>query len=177
MARGRQQETFEAAGVIDAVARTGKAFRLDTSADDWYSVFDAKQLNGAQKGDEVEFEYSVANKGGKDFLNVQGDVAVVGQEAPPARPAARAAPARGGGSARAPAARTELRTASESKASASDPRQRSIVRQNSLSQANALLATISRADPERYIEATTVELAEQVVELARVFEAYSMGED
>lgn len=65
---------LKASGVIEAVARSGKAFKLESS-DDWYSVFKATQLKG-EKGDSVAFEYKETEKGGQTYRNVQGDVNV-----------------------------------------------------------------------------------------------------
>lgn len=168
MARGRQQQqTLQASGVIEAVARTGKSFKI---GDDWYGAFHAKQLNGAQKGDEVEFDYVEVNKGGATFLNVEGDVTIVGAD-----DSERSAPAPRRSA--APAGRSASRGASSapSKAVGDDPRQRSIVRQNSLTQANALFATLSRAGLLGDVDPDT--LAEDVVRIARTFEQYSMVED
>lgn len=168
MARGRQQqETLQASGVIEAVARTGKSVKI---GDDWYGAFHAKQLKGAQKGDEIEFDYVEVVKGGATFLNIEGDVTIVGaddsqRDSAPAR--RNAAPARGG--------RSQGTSSSSSKAPADDPRQRSIVRQNSLTQANALFATLSRSGLLGDVDPDT--LAEDVVRIARTFEAYSMVED
>lgn len=164
-----RNETISMTGVIEAVARNGKAFKI---GEEWFSVYKAPQMNGAQKGDEVEFEFVEANKGGATFLNVEGNVNVVGAE-PEARPArpTRASAARPAARAAAPTRASR----SESTAPSGDPRQRSIVRQNSLTQANALLATAARLgilgeqEPE--------ELAELALTLARTFEAYSMVED
>lgn len=173
MARGQQKELFEQVGVIEAVARTGKAFKI---GDDWFSVFHADQMAGAQKGDNVTFEYSVTNKGGKDFLNVEGDLNIDG-EAPKQRAPARQAPARQGSGPSGPPARRAAPASSggSSAPSGNDPRQRSIVRQNSLTQANALLATLGRAG--LLGEPDTTDLATKAIALARLFEAYSMGED
>jgi len=160
-----------AEGIVEAVARSGTSFKLEGDAG-WFSAFRASQLNGLQKGDSVSFDYDVVNKGGKEFLNVKGNVDVEGASGgrtePPAR--GRAAPpsrAAGGRAASAPAR--------QSAAPADDPRQRSIVRQNSLTQANALYATLGRAG--LLGEGVASELAVEIIEVARLFEAYSMVED
>lgn len=172
--RGRQaqKELFDGSGVIEAVSRTGTTFKI---GNDWYSVFSADQMAGAQKGDEIEFQYSVNNKGGKDFLNVQGDLTIVnegggGQSRPaPARGSAdRPASARSSGARQAPAARS-------GGGATEDTRQRSIVRQNSLTQANALFGSLAKLG---VIGETDLETAaDEVIALARKFEAYSMLED
>lgn len=165
MARGRQ-ETLQASGVIEAVARTGKSFKI---GDDWYGAFHAKQLKGAQKGDEVEFDYVEVVKGGATFNNIEGDVRFVGDDSErDSAPARRsAAPARGG--------RSQGASSAPSKAVGDDPRQRSIVRQNSLTQANMVFSTLARAGLLGDIGPD--ELAEEVVRVARTFEQYSMVED
>lgn len=162
------------AGTIDLVARSGKAFTLEGDGVSWYSVYKAAQLQGAQKGDDVTFEFDVVTKGGKDFLNVQGNVDFLeGSESAPAPRAAR--PARG--AAPAPrAARTARPVASEAPSEGrEDKRQRSIVRQNSLTNANALFATLGRAG--LLGESSAEELAQEVLAVARVFEEFSMVED
>ena len=165
MARGRQ-ETLQASGVIEAVARTGKSVKI---GDDWYGAFHAKQLKGAQKGDEIEFDYVEVVKGGATFLNIEGEVRFVGDDsdrdsAPPRRSAAPAGRSAGRGTSSAP-----------SKAVGDDPRQRSIVRQNSLTQANALYASLSKAGllADQSIEDAVAE----VISMAKEFERYSMVED
>lgn len=175
MARGAQKELYQQSGVIEAVARTQKSFKI---GEDWFSVFNASDLNGAQAGDEVEFDYSINNRGGKDFLNVEGSVTITSEgtaqrRAPAPQRQQRATPA-----SRAPAARGAAggRSAGASAGSpSSDPRQRSIVRQNSLTQANALFATLGRAGLLGETDAAT--LAEEIVDTARIFEKYSMAED
>lgn len=173
MARGA--ELYSQSGVIEAVARTQKSFKI---GEDWFSVFNASDLGGAQAGDEVEFEYSINTRGGKDFLNVEGSVTIKvegsGGRAQAPQRQQRGAPS----SRRAPASRgaTGSRSAGASAGSpTNDPRQRSIVRQNSLTQANALFATLGRAGLLGDTDAAT--LAEEIVDTARIFEKYSMAED
>lgn len=175
MARGAQKELYQQSGVIEAVARTQKSFKI---GEDWFSVFNASDLNGAQAGDEVEFDYSINNRGGKDFLNVEGSVTITSEgtaqrRAPAPQRQQRATPA-----SRAPAARGAAggRSAGASAGSpSSDPRQRSIVRQNSLTQANALYATLSKAGllGDQGVEDAVAE----VIGMAKEFERFSMVED
>lgn len=160
-------KTLHAEGVIEAVARNEKAFKI---GEDWFSVYKVGQTNGAKKGDEVEFDYVEKKVGGAVFLNVEGDVTVLNEGAEEEKPAPRG---------RATSGRTATKSAPAARSSSTsespDQRQRSIVRQNSLTQANSLLhtmalsGTLGAGSPE--------ELAELAVELARVFEKYSMVEE
>lgn len=59
-------------GTIEAVRKDGKAFKLQ--GDGWYSAFKAEQLSGAQKGDQVEFNY----KTNGNFKNIDGSVTRLG---------------------------------------------------------------------------------------------------
>lgn len=160
-------KTFDGSGVIEAVARNGKAFKI---GEDWFSVYKASQMGDAQKDDEVEFKYVEKKAGGKVFLNVEGEVVVTGSQEAEERPARGG---RGGGSAPARGGRSEAPARS---GGGDDKRQRSITRQNSLTQANALLATMARAGTLGELSAE--ELAELAVQLASTyFEPYSMVED
>lgn len=165
-------KTFNTSGTIEAVARNGKAFKI---GEDWFSVYKAAQLGDAQKGDDVEFDYVEKKVGGTVFLNVEGNVNIVGggSSEPEERPARSA---RGGGSAPARTARSEAPARSGGGSSGSEQqRQRSIVRQNSLTQANNLLAAMARMGT---LEGGPEELAELAVQLAKdYFEPYSMVED
>lgn len=164
-------KTFNTSGTIEAVSRNGKAFKI---GEDWFSVYKAAQLGDAQKGDDVEFDYVEKKVGGTVFLNVEGNVNIVGggSSEPEERPARSA---RGGGSAPARTARSEAPARSGTGSPANDPRQRSIVRQNSLTQANNLLMAMARMGT---LEGGPEELAELAVQLAKdYFEPYSMVED
>lgn len=170
---------FETAtGTISLMARSGKAFTLEGDDKSWFSVYKAVQLQGAQAGDEVEFEFEAVSKGGAEFLNVQGNVTILGEGSEPA-PARRAPPARRGA---APAARTprgERPAASEAPSKGGDTRedtrQRMIVRQNSLTQANSLFHSMAVAG--LLGEGAPEDLAAQLIELAKQFESFSMLED
>lgn len=181
MARGN---TIQFSGTIDKVARNQGSFLIIDNGDElWFSVgYNPGGLNGAQVGDEVEFEYEEKHVGGKTFNNVKSEVTIVGEGAGD-RPAPRQQAPRGGGRGapqRQAAAGRQAPAQGRQQASGGggdDPRQRSIVRQNSLTQANALLATLARTGdfqgPGAGNEAAAAEL---VIEVARLFEAYSMGE-
>lgn len=154
-------------GIIEAVARSGTSFKLEGDPG-WFGVFRASQMNGAQKGDSVSFSFEAVNKGGKEFLNVKGNVSIEGESGGREVPARRNAP---------PSGRSAPRSAptASSNAPKDDPRQRSIVRQNSLTQANALYATLGRAG--LLGEGRAEELALEIIEVAKLFETYSMVED
>lgn len=141
-------------GEIEAVARNGKNFKI---GEQWFSVFKAVQMNGAQKGDEVSFEYQEKDVGGTTFYNVQGNLTVT---------------ASGGGGGSTSSA-SSGGGGSGGRASGSEAvRQRSIVRQNSLTQANALLASVG-------VEFLDLGSGQEVIafllDTAREFEAYSNG--
>lgn len=176
MARGQQQETHTVSGVVEAKSRAGTGLKI---GEDWFNAFHAKELEDVQAGDEVEFDYSVTNKGGKDFKNIlEGTLSVIaeGSGPPPARNSSRggarqAAPSRRNA---APARQSSGRADSAPRGQSAEPdRQRSIVRQNSLSQANALFASLVRlgvmGEEESHVAV--------VLEMARMFEKYSMLED
>lgn len=180
MARGN---TIQFSGTIDKVARNQGSFLIIDNGDElWFSVgYNPGGLNGAQVGDEVEFEYEEKHVGGKTFNNVKSEVTIVGEGAGD-RPAPRQQAPRGGGRAapqRQAAGGRQAPAQGRQQASSGgdDPRQRSIVRQNSLTQANALLATLERTGNFGELFAgTELEVAEATIAVARVFEAYSMGE-
>lgn len=183
MARGGNYIQFS--GEIDKIARNQGSFLIIDNGDElWFSVTYAPGgINGAQVGDEVEFEYEEKKSGGKVFNNVKSKVTIVGEgagdrEAPPARAPARQAPTRPAPNRAGPPARQQ---APARQSGGDDPRQKSIVRQNSLTQANALLASLSKQEEGVAdgfsIPSDPLEAAELVVEVARVFEAYSMATD
>ncbi len=159
-------------GTIEKSARNGKAFMIDEV---WYSVYKVGQANGAEKGDSVSFEYETVVKGGQEFHNIKGDIKVDGRAAASA-PSREEAPAR-----EAPNGTKGVDGDAFRKRSMKyfpmpkDDVDRPIVRQNSLTNANAALAAFYNGEagdqgmaPEDY--------AEQVIAIARLFEAYSTGE-
>lgn len=184
MARGGNYIQFS--GTIDKIARNQGSFLIIDNGDElWFSVgYNPGGLGGAQIGDEVEFEYEEKKSGGKVFNNVKSEVTIVGEgsaerQAPPARQQ-RAAPARREAPQRSAPAQRQAAPARA--AGGDDPRQKSIVRQNSLTQANALFNNLVRLHGgseagENLLSLEPLEAAELVVEVARVFEAYSMAQD
>lgn len=176
---------FESAqGVVEAVARNNKAFKLEGEAD-WFTVYRASQLNGAQKGDSVSFEFDEKVSGGKTFLNVQGDVEVSEGKRSSGRSSGSGGSERRSGSGRG---RGDAADSGGSSAYVTDRGfkiptfpvpadhpDRSIIRQNSLTQANAILATMARGGLLGDMDADG--LVEEAIRLARSFEAYSTGEE
>jgi len=67
--------TLKGSGKIEAVARSQKAFKLEGS-EDWYSVFKPVQMNGAEAGSTVSFEYEEKPKGGEIHRNVKGNLEI-----------------------------------------------------------------------------------------------------
>ena len=131
-------------GIIKSVSRTGKQIKLDD--DNWYSAFNEKQLRGARQGDEVEFDYDAKDQGGKTFLNIKGDVRIVGGEEPSRQ---ERAPARSS----APAQRSTPQASAPREGFVSDAdRQNSIQRQVALKAAVEFAAAILAADPSRELD-------------------------
>lgn len=160
-------------GVIEAVNRTGKSFKLDDG--EWYGAYKPSDLNGAQVGDEVEFDMEPRESGGTTFFNVKGGVTILGDGAPAAQPQRsssggdRQAPrgrggqsqSRGGREApqeraeRAPAGRGEAAQGGGGSANA-QARERSIQRQVALKAAVEFYAESADATVEGVIQAAEV---------------------
>ena len=77
--------TLKGSGKIEAVARSQKAFKLEGS-EDWYSVFKPVQMNGAEAGSTVSFEYEGRPKGGQISRNVKGSLKITSPAPRPATP-------------------------------------------------------------------------------------------
>lgn len=60
---------YKVTGVIAALARNGKGFKV---GEVWYNVYSAADLGDVKKGDTVEFDFVARN----DFKNVQGAVRI-----------------------------------------------------------------------------------------------------
>lgn len=145
-------------GVVENVARSGKAIQIDG---EWYSAFTPGALNGASKGDNVKFSYKSVDKGGTVYHNIQGNVSVSDAAEVVSAPAAA-------GRAAAP---TGFSKGGRSfPVGALDP-ERSIIRQNALTQANKMFETIGFGrDP------VSEDAAHEVIHIARIFESYSAGD-
>lgn len=155
-------------GVVEGMTADGKRFKLDDG--EWYSVFNSSQAKGVSTGSFIEFMYTSTNKDGRTYNNIKGSVTV--GTAPASRPVTgtspSAAPASGG--------YTDSRgfVLKQFPVPALHP-DRSIIRQNSLTQANSMLNTVYGMSDLNALE-TCAEVAEKLIEIARMFEAYSCGE-
>lgn len=152
-------------GTISAVSRNGKGICID---DTWYNAYKAAQINGASKGDAVEFQVKEVNKGGTTFRNIEGDVRVVG--AGSGGSSARPSGASGGGRSNGGGDSDKMTKEEWAK------KDRMIVRQNALTQANALFRSVTgedgiAADPE-----DTDNYVAIIIEMAKQFEEYVTGE-
>lgn len=147
-------------GVVEAVARSGKSLKI---GDSWYSAFAASSLNGAKAGDSVSFKYTVTEKAGVTYNNIKGSVSITSDS--PAASAASPAKASGG---YAP------KSARSFPVGPLDP-ERSIIRQNAMTQANNAMAAFYM-DVDAGSPTTIEAYAEQVIEVAKMFEAYAAGD-
>lgn len=173
-------------GVIDAVARNGKSFKI---GEDWFSVYKAQELGGAQKGDEVSFEYVTVSKGGASFNNVKGNVTIKSKGASEEQGQQSSGGARSGSTARRGGDGSDgavgydgdqfrKRSMKHFPVPKTDV-DRPIIRQNSLTQANALFATLAKEGFYGQVDQvfnSAKEAAAEVIDLASLFEAYSSGE-
>jgi uncharacterized protein YdaT len=170
-------------GVVEVKTRNGKSIKI---GENWYSAFKAVELNAVEVGDEVAFEYIEKESGGTTFLNIKGDVKVVGkgekqeaQQSAGNRGGSQGRSTRSGGDGTDGAVgydgdqfrKRSMKNYPVSKTDVDRP----IIRQNSLTQANALFASLAKLEalppalePEQY--------ADLVIELAARFERYSTGE-
>jgi hypothetical protein len=143
-------------GTITAKARTGKSIQLEDG--NWYSAFNASQIGDVEKGDTVEFSYKVNGR----YRNIQGNVSKSASSS--ASSSAPASSGRGG--------RT-YRANGEEGGFPIHPLayERALDRRNAVSAASAIVA----AEIARGTEYEDV--AEATLSLARVFEAYSTGDE
>lgn len=154
-------------GVVEGMTADGKRFKLDDG--EWYSVFNSSQAKGVSTGSFIEFMYTSTNKDGRTYNNIKGSVTV--GTSPASRPVTgtspSAAPASGG--------YTDSRgfVLKQFPVPALHP-DRSIIRQNSLTQANSMFDTFYGVACDGIGSAK--EAAEKIIEIARMFEAYSCGE-
>jgi hypothetical protein len=176
----------KASGVIEVLARNGKGFKI---GEDWFSVFKAQELSGAQKGDEVSFEYVTVEKGGASFNNVKGNVTIKNKGAGEEQGQQSAARTSGGTTRRSggdggdgavgyDGDQFRKRSMKHFPVPKTDV-DRPIIRQNSLTQANALFATLAKEGFYGQVDQvfnSANEAAAEVIELASLFEAYSSGE-
>ncbi len=68
--------TVRREGTIKAMSRNGKWFCLVEEGEDepGYSVFNVSQMNGAERGDKVEFAFKEKAVGSRVYNNIVGDV-------------------------------------------------------------------------------------------------------
>jgi hypothetical protein len=165
-------------GVIEARARNGKGLKI---GEDWYTAFKAAQVpEGIQKGDTVEFEYEEVNRGGATFFNIKGDVKLVSSGGE-SKSSASSGGSRSSGNSRSGDGRGSIDGDSYRKRSMKffpvphDDVDLPIIRQNSLTQANSLVASLVKQE-NFDLPSDPFEAAELVVEIARIFEAYSTGQ-
>lgn len=137
-------------GFIETMGADGKRFKLDDG--NWYSAFKSDQIK-AGKGDYVEFTYAMNGT----FRNVKGTVNRA--TAPADAPVKAFTPSNGKGGF----------VAKEFPVPPLHP-DRSIIRQNSLSHA---CEVVNMAGDWSCGEK---DIAERVIEIARMFEAYSTGD-
>lgn len=176
---------LQASGVVEAVARNGKAFMLDNDPDIWFSAPRGESYSADLKGAEVSFEYKENPKGDTVFYNVQGKLDVVGGAPARSRGSSngasrgRAVPekARGNGTDGVDGDAFRKRSMKYFPMPKDDV-DRPIVRANALTQANALYRTVVGEDGLAILDDAEAmkEAAEDIVALARIFEAYSTGE-
>ena len=80
----------KASGIIDAITKDGKRFKMDDG--NWYGCLNKSALGSASRGDMVEFTFKSVEKpsptgGTTVYNNVQGSVHVVGRSTlTPTRP-------------------------------------------------------------------------------------------
>lgn len=161
-------------GAVEAVARSGKALKI---GDDWFNAMKTDQMEGVKAGDVVAFEYELKKVGGQEFRNIKGEVEVVeeGEERPQRRSSGGGSSSRSNYS-RGDSGRTSSRSSGSGRGgSGGDSVQRMIVRQNSLTQANAMFATLAAAG--QLGASSPEDLADEILAIAKVFEAFSMLED
>jgi hypothetical protein len=153
-------------GVIQQMHESGKRFKMDDG--NWYSAFAISQVpKGLGVGDTVGFVYTLVEKDDKTYRNIKGNVSKKEGAAPrasEAAPVSRSAPSTGGysrGAFPVPALDGS----------------RSIIRQNALTQANACVGHYLHHGLQLVSDEHSVEdLARKVIEVARIFEAYSAGD-
>ena len=139
--------TQKVTGKIDSMRKDRKGIQVNGT---WYSAFLSTQLDAVKYGEEVEFVFEAVQKGDQVYNNIKGDVKPLGGSQPQQ---AAGAPT--------------VQASSAVWPSPVDARGRQIIRQNSMGNAVAYAAAFMQdagASPE------------DVVKVARVFEAYCTGE-
>lgn len=145
-------------GRVESVARSGKGIQVNG---EWYNSFTASQIpTDISSGDTVSFRYTETTKGDKTFRNIKGDVGKVAAtlrgESPSITTAASSGGGYGGKSFPVPPLHPD----------------RSIIRQNSLTHATRVVIDGCPMAAEHNPD----DLANTIISVARIFEAYSTGE-
>lgn len=156
-------------GVVDKVARHGKAFTL-VGESIWYTAFAASQLNGASSGDAVEFTFQESVKAGTTWNNIKNDVRITSSGGG----STMVLPSGGGTPAATPAAMFGAMTLSKD---------RSIARQNACNVAANIIKGISylRDFRDNWSDDTqgdfnAEKIAHAILDVARIIEAYTTGD-
>jgi hypothetical protein len=161
--RGKTTTMYVTGTVIDMSA-DGKRIRLDDG--EWYGAFTASMLSGILPGMTVGFDYADGKIGpsGKPYRNIRGKVT----------------PATAGGSAptHAPIVSNSSSSAPKYQEKVGEPilsNSRCIIRQNSLT--NAVNLFKSYVDKPTFVDEKGFrEIAENIIQIAELFEAYSSGD-
>ncbi len=142
-----------ATGNVEVISKYN-SIKLDTHPDIWFSCYRAEQLEGVNRGDNVSFEYVEKTKGTKTYFNVKGAVQVVEEGTSTGHIV------------------TKPRAFSSGTPAFPVPaldRSRPIIRQNALSHATNVVMHCTAPGP------LPLEMAKEIVEVARYFESYSDG--
>lgn len=153
-------------GFIEGVSRDGKRFKMGA---DWFSAFAASQMAGINSGDYVSFTYTEKpSPTGDVYRNVKGNVIKV---PPPAdAPITGKGVMSAGGGGVKPYTDARGFVQKEFPVPAFHP-DRSIIRQNSLAHATEAVQWVGSPGA-----ITDVDMAERIIAVARLFEAYSAGD-
>lgn len=149
-------------GFVDGMSRDGKRFKIGA---EWFSAFAATQVAGVTTGDYVSFTYTEKpSPTGDVYRNIKGNVS---KATPPADAPMTAAGVTSSGEKKYTDSRGFV--VKEFPVPAFHP-DRSIIRQNSLGHAVEVVrgAPVAFSSPQ--------EFATEVIEVARIFEAYSSGD-
>lgn len=141
-------------GTVESKRRDGKGIKI---GEYWYSVMFSSELDDINKGDTVEVEFTTKpSPSGVDYRNIKKVKKVAGPAARPvgmpAIPTGRVFPIPG-----------------------LSP-ERAIIRQNAIGHAVKVVTVNLIDDAGELIYGTPEELATKVIEIARMFEAYSSGD-
>lgn len=158
-------------GFIEGVSRDGKRFKMGA---DWFSAFAASQMAGINSGDYVQFTYTEKpSPTGDVYRNVKGNVVKTTPPADAPMTAAGMLGKSGGIGPGKPYVDSRGFVQKEFPVPAFHP-DRSIIRQNSLSHAASVMRDYGFDGGAT--GKTSEDYANRVIEIARLFEAYSAGD-